>query len=667
MDRPSVGVLRLQKDVMFARTSDGVAFSNMAKAFTIKGAGAYDYFVKIHPFLDGSTTVEQLQHALGLQAFERLNAFLAPLKDRGFLRVLPAENSSALGATTQSIYDDQIQFVAHYCDTPLAAFARFRDLSILVVGGGDASVACVDSLNENGASRTILIDQLDAAGLRALTRPDVIITMPTANGIFALQTLLEAHPSGTVVLPMWSHGPRLIVGPAEWSPVANVEATGVTWQCAVAALTGNASLAAASVETLRAWMLGVDPFSRDGAAASMSRLAGTVAAFEVFKAATGILIPQSQGNVIVVDSVRGEVTAHRVSPRGYDESKPRLPLEIELDVVSDDEASSQRATLDDLVPYDRLIDPLFGPIYSFADAELPQLPVKVSKAQLSLDMQSISVRGSDLWNVAGARRAAAQRASILRLEREESPVEWSESQPPWVVYDSQLVEWSGARSPLIKGVVHGTSELVGVPLAAVHSMSSHNRGNAFLPSVLGTGLGRSARDAMSAAIDSAAVLSALNAAIRRAVSVQPLTSIGFESPEWAFHAAESQALDVGIRLSTLGRFHGREVVLGRVCDEDANNCLWFAAAAHGVEGAAVKVMTELQSNVQFGSQDSSIEWSQMMWPALTAQSIVEEPGGGANHESILGRSALITVNVTTRALSSVGLCAIKALPVRLPD
>ena len=79
---------RLRRDTMFSESSQGIYFSNSTSGFEICGDHAYRAFRAVYPLLEGEYTEAELREALGEEAWERLQIFIGPLREHGYLRLV---------------------------------------------------------------------------------------------------------------------------------------------------------------------------------------------------------------------------------------------------------------------------------------------------------------------------------------------------------------------------------------------------------------------------------------------------------------------------------------------------------------------------------------------------------------------------------------------------
>lgn len=661
---------RLRRDTMFSESPQGIYFSNSTSGFEICGANAYRAFRAVYPLLEGEHTEDELREVLGAEAWERLQVFIVPLREHGYLRLVDPCEDVVLDGATEMRFDDQINFLSHYTDEPRRAFSRFRSAALTVVGDGECARALVQALTDNGAGNVRLI--LPSLGApvpedlpsevrvvrsdprtdhEALRGAQVVILTPCAAASDLLLHGVDEEPE-RMVLPVWAFGDELIAGPTIWG------GTGAPrWADAVQALTTHDTDSAASLFWSRAWA-GLPTGREASAVPALERMIAVITAFEVFKALTGAMDPETGGSILVLDCQTGETRRHRVLPnrmlRPAAVNPDRLAEMAKAASVCIDQppASPARVAPEDLDAYKDLVGARTRPVSEFLDEDLEQLPLKVSAARLVDGPPApVNVGGADLWNVAGARLDALRRALALHLEH------WApmrHSDPTHTVIDSldsrlrHDVEPAGPTVPAVD-IISGKT--LAVRAAATATLSPANSAGAYLRSCGGTGVGSDIRQAVEDALASAAVELALRATTSHAA--------GTPLPDWdtdeqtAFLYSCTQDLGVVPELIDLGTWLGRSVVLARV--QSPGGLLWEASAAGARHDAVVLALTGVVGALQRG--DGTGTWTSLAHPVLSGASIAVAPG----EPPAPGALRVLVSDVTSPELDAVGLVACKIL------
>lgn len=665
---------RLRRDTMFSESPQGIYFSNSTSGFEICGANAYRAFRAVYPLLEGEHTEDELREALGEEAWERLQVFIVPLREHGYLRLVDPCEDVVLDGATEMRFDDQLNFLSHYTDEPRRAFSRFRSAPLIVVGDGECARALVRALTDNGAGDVRLVlptadaeTPVDAPPQVRIVRGDprtdheilrgaqVLVLTPCAASSDLLLHGVDEEPD-RLVLPVWAFGDELIAGPVNWGGAGS---RGPRWADAVQSLTTHDTDSAGSLFWSRAWA-GM-PTGREATwVPAVERMIAVIAAFEVFKAVTGAMEPETGESILVLDCRTGETRRHRVLPNRLLRTAPRNPVRLAemaraaAESLAGPPAPTARILTEDLDAYKDLVGARTRPVSEFLDEDLEQLPLKISAARLvDGPPRPVDVGGADLWNVAGARLDAVRRALALHLEHW-APAREAEPPSPRPVIDSldsRLRHDLEPTGPTVPAVDVSTGGALAVRAAATATLSPANSASAYVRSCGGTGVGHDVREAVEDALASAAVELALRAATT--------DGAGAPLPDWdadeqtAFLHSCARDLTVVPEVIDLGTWLGRHVVAARA--DSPSGPLWEAAAGDTRRSAVAAALTGLIGALQRG--DGTGTWTSLSHPGLTGASIaVAEDGAPAAHEP-----RILICDITSPELDAVGLVACKVL------
>jgi len=684
--------LRIRQDVMFSESSGGVFFSDSTQSFEIQAPGIYKLFRAVHPFLDGSVSEQDLQEQLAPEPFRRLQTVLARLRELGLIRLMAVEIDHGLSESDVERFADQIALLAHYSDTPMDAFARFRRARVAVVGGGEFAATIGHALADNGVGSVQVYStgrpgavlpgaDSDAPAVEwrslptapswaALHDPDVVVTAPTRTGMEWMNALTVTPSSmGGALLPVWAFGDLLAVGPGNWAGFVTTE-TGpaASWKSAALALSHNQSPSDAAVFWARFGQIDVSPAAL-AAVPAMQRMAGEIAAYELFRAITGMLPPETHNQVLIQDCRVGEVKAHRVLPSRH---LARGPIGSGVDVQAEPFVP-QRDSMSEssLINVSHGVDPTTGILTSFQDEDLMQSPLKVSVAVVAPNLGTrLEVFAPDLWNTAGARRRAAFRALTIVQDSWAAPAARSTDFELLRRVDRVLLsalgvslsttpsgaEWCTATSVT-------TSEVVLIPAAAVFSTSAHNASGLYRRGPAGIGIGETSAEALHQARQSAAVLEVLlGPGGRGGATTLPTTD--FASKEWTF-LAQTGREGTGLEVGLFGVADGFHVVGARVPASDGQAGSWSISAGEQLEDAAVDAATEALALAQVRTEDRPdlASWGEIAYPSLSAGPLGTlgtnpsvAPDGTAGTDRV-------ATDITSPELRALGLVAIRVLPI----
>lgn len=533
---------KLRHDVVFLDAPAGAYLRGPDNAFLIKGRSAFRWLTSLSPYLTGEHTLAQLTAALDPGQRRTVLTLVQALLARGFAK--DAGERSPLPEPLARRFAAQIEFIDHVTDDPTGRFARFHAARVALCGGGPALLAAASGLLRNGCVQLDLypddgpagyaealrpeLAELDADGLAAqvrfpggtpeLSTVDAVLCCAGPDGLARLAELARAaHRDGPLLVPVTWDGDRAVVGPTVESGRTPC------WHCAQLRLAAAAEPAVAA-EFWRHLALGGPPAALPEVTA---RMLGNAAAFELFRALTGAVAPDTAGGVLLLDPATLESTRERVLPH------PACPVCREVAVTepapppaSDDE-TYQRA--------EALVTPNAGVFTRFVDDPLEQAPLKTARLRLPGRRGPREVTAFDVHTVMGARLAAyraavrdhaarhadpaaAVTASAAELrERGEHPVPWRELVPTAAPPDADT-----RRVPWLPATVLGGADRVLVPAAVALPTSAYNPDGWAEPTVAGAAAGGSPDEMINRALADALAYHALLAALRGRAEARPV-------------------------------------------------------------------------------------------------------------------------------------------------
>ncbi len=163
---------RLNSDVYFVPTDDGVCFLTNRGMELFKGASIYAWVERLAPHLDGRRTLAELVTGLADDKRAMVEKLVSALIAKGLAKDVAAERPDTLQPWERQRYGPQIAYLEHFVDSPASAFQRYRDSRFLVVGSGLVFTALVRSVVLSGVRRVAAAvtdeDVTDNARLRDL-------------------------------------------------------------------------------------------------------------------------------------------------------------------------------------------------------------------------------------------------------------------------------------------------------------------------------------------------------------------------------------------------------------------------------------------------------------------------------------------------------------------
>ncbi|WP_433545101.1 TOMM precursor leader peptide-binding protein [Streptomyces sp. CA-294286] len=155
---PAIGELSLflRQDAVFLEAPDGVLLRGGRGDFFLKGKAPYRWLVALAPALSAGRTQDELCEGLDAGRRAAVERIVGQLVEGGFVQRRRGEPDALVDPAAQQTYAEQIAFLAHHTETPLAAFRRIRSGRVLVVGEGESARAAVRMLLRNGVGRVAL-------------------------------------------------------------------------------------------------------------------------------------------------------------------------------------------------------------------------------------------------------------------------------------------------------------------------------------------------------------------------------------------------------------------------------------------------------------------------------------------------------------------------------
>jgi bacteriocin biosynthesis cyclodehydratase domain-containing protein len=532
---------KLRHDVVFSRAPTGAHLRDADAAIVIKGRTAFDWLTALIPYLDGRHPVREICAGLDHDQQQTALSVLRALLSRGFAK--EGGHSTQIDDRLVRRFASQVEFIDHFADDGTGRFLRFHTAAVTLSGRGDTLRAAVAGLLRNGCAQLDVYPEDDPAGYRDLcleadesrsdgvpvdlrihadpgdgTRhADAIIYCGDASTLGRLRELAtRCHADGPLLLPVFWHGGRAVVGPTAGLGQAPC------WLCTQLRITAGADPANTGF-----WRdLPVGATGRDSALVdeTAARMIGNAAAFELFRALTGACEPETASSVVILDLATLESFRERVLPH------PACPICRKTPVLDVAAGPTSTAATDEEV-YNRasvLVSDHAGVFSRFVDDALEQAPLKTARLVVPTDGGRREITAFDVHTVMNARlnayRVAVQQyvaalprpddgvvatyAELVAAGRE--PVPWRElvigSGVPF--HAESRLRWLPAR------VLGGAETVVWVPAAAALPCSPENVLGLAERTMAGSAAGASLDEVVERGLASAIGHAALVAAIR---------------------------------------------------------------------------------------------------------------------------------------------------------
>jgi hypothetical protein len=408
---PTLSRPKLRQDVAFLETLDGVYVRDADRAFVLRGAQAYRWLSALVPHLDGETLLADLLDGLDEPQRRSVTSLVQTLASRGVVHDRPARTTE-LPVAIRAQHAEQVSFLEHFGDDG-SGFVRWAAARVAVVGPAATAATLVEGLRDNGCGslapggpeRAVrLVDHdTDLTGTSA-----VLVVAARTDLSEVLAWAARAREAGAAFLPVLRIGDRVAIGPWE-APGAE---RGAGTESLLLRLADNRVPGAAELWATAVAGAGAAPATSRIPAVAL-RIAAATAAFESFKALSGVVPPDVADAVVLVDPVRltttvEPVVAHPATPAG------RAPIlrEVGDGLLAPVAPDAPEPTPEEqaYVRYSAVVAASTGVFSGFDDDHLTQIPVKVARL-LAPAAGTPVVTAYAVETVMHARLAALQQAA----------------------------------------------------------------------------------------------------------------------------------------------------------------------------------------------------------------------------------------------------------------
>ncbi|MBM0274981.1 TOMM precursor leader peptide-binding protein [Micromonospora tarensis] len=532
---------RLRGDVVWLPSEEGVYVRSAQAAMLLRGSSTYRLMSTISPYLTGDHSVSELCAGLPKAQSVAVANLVQALIDRGMAHDFAPPPEAALPPALTALFADQIAFLGHFADDPVARFLSYRSARVVAVGAGEGLHALATGLLRNGLGTLRLSGpaaddpyrrdiEAEASAMDATVEvtdsfddADVVVyCADEADLALVAELARRCRAAGIRFLPAVLRGQRAVLGPFAGP------ATAGCWTCAQLRLAANDPPAVAA-DTWRAIALG--PISPDQSAVTgtVSRMIGNAAAFDVFRELSGALPPETRGAVVVQEAVTLEASLSRLI------AHPHCPTcagsGLAAEPPDPDESEQSR--------YERLaglIDPRTGIFSEFTDDQLRQSPLPTGRLRVAppagyggvprefvaFDVETVLRARMSAIRVAVGHYAdllAAVPTRVTRSDELDAPT----------IRPEQLATWAGLRATgpdertgWIRAISLVTGEPRYVPAAAAFPNTSWNRECGFEVGPAGIGVGNDPTSAADAGLRNALAYQCLERLLRGQAPVAAL-------------------------------------------------------------------------------------------------------------------------------------------------
>lgn len=124
---------------------DGVYLHSDRGVCTVKGTTVHTWLARLHPFLTGDHTLDELTEALPAAQRDMVGQLVRTLYEQGFVIDARVERSHSLTAAECQTYAEEIGFVRYSLDSAEHRFQRYRQARVTVLGSGPVLTALLEA------------------------------------------------------------------------------------------------------------------------------------------------------------------------------------------------------------------------------------------------------------------------------------------------------------------------------------------------------------------------------------------------------------------------------------------------------------------------------------------------------------------------------------------
>ena len=709
---------RIKRDVLFAKTPNGVIFHNTDQGFQITARSGYEFAVRVVPFLDGSNRLGDLCDALPEPHRPMLISMVRSLLERGFVRDVGDREQAPpdLDPAVAAHFATQIAYIDHYADDAAHRFAAMRTRRVAVLGSDHMARWAVLSLLRNGVENVGVSPDLElggrrgssiqdecstlaAAGVATTVRPltgvtwddlagydAVLVCGPSGGSRTVLDLMTAGIPDGVILIPAAVLRQRVVVG-----PLMTADTQGC-WVCGLIRLSTTSDPA----ETADLWAelaAGVPPAGGPPLSRSLASMLGNLMGYDVFRWATGAMPAETQGalvfqNVESMDVAAEPLLPHPACPHcatapapgpvtAVPEIRP-LPDPEEIDRVERSNQAYRAGTAHAL-----LIGPAAGVLSGYQDGPITQLPMRVGRIGLGLGAGSHrAITGFDLHTTLDARLRAVEVAAATyadSLGHRLPAAALTGVDRLDVSRIQQRVTGSEAdHGPLFPATLLSSRECVAVPRAALWPSGPLNAAGGYRRSGAGLAAAGSPAPALGEGLLSALGLRDLLDTVSSGSPAArfPVAGLGGDG-RVAYLVKTLSTLGLEADLLRLDRGGAWTTVLARTPEPVGGAATWALATALDPVTAVVRVLVDLVGKVQVSRESDAPDVGADLLEAFDPYTLVVAEGEGPDAADVgwedvfaeMARVGLdaVAADLTTPDLHRGGITVLRVLLVQAAD
>ncbi|MFD1705928.1 putative thiazole-containing bacteriocin maturation protein [Siminovitchia sediminis] len=146
--------LKVKRDTFFLPDSKGgVYFRNNSSSFRMEGSTIYQWIERLIPMFDGENTMEDLTKGLTAPYRKRVYEIGETLYENGFVRDISKDTPHQLNRSVLKQYASQIEFIENFANSGAYRFQLFRQANVLAVGSGPFLLSLASAFIESGLTR----------------------------------------------------------------------------------------------------------------------------------------------------------------------------------------------------------------------------------------------------------------------------------------------------------------------------------------------------------------------------------------------------------------------------------------------------------------------------------------------------------------------------------
>ncbi|WP_283133922.1 hypothetical protein [Rhizohabitans arisaemae] len=148
---------KLKPDVFWVPGPEGVSFVHSGGHLNINGKTAFALIDRLAPFLDGSTSLDELVGDLPGGKQEMVTTLVTALARAGLVKDTTEDLPHTLDASLLDTYAAEIAYIDYYLDSAARRFQKYRETPVVCVGSGLTFTALIHACLRSGLREIVAV------------------------------------------------------------------------------------------------------------------------------------------------------------------------------------------------------------------------------------------------------------------------------------------------------------------------------------------------------------------------------------------------------------------------------------------------------------------------------------------------------------------------------